>query len=191
MKDDVLDNVKASVPTAWINSLPQRSALTPHADTLLLTEAHLHESERRWQLLGPLIKALFPHEAPEGIIESGLVPLPGVRPDTAGLLLPEAAQPPLLLLKCDNNLPVCGSVKARGGFYEVLTHAEDLARKHGWLQPSEDTTGLLRAEVQQQLSTHRVVVGSTGNLGEPHSSSMAALAVSVRQHTSTVLTWQA
>lgn len=105
------------------------------------------------------------------MIESPLVPLPAVTTATARLLLPQAWQPRMLLLKCDNELPVCGSVKARGGFYEVLTHAEDLARQQGWLQAGDDSSALLRADVQQQLGRHRVVVGSTGNLGEQHSRS--------------------
>lgn len=52
--------------------------------------------------------------------------------------------PGQLLLKRDDELPIAGSVKARGGIYEVLKHTEDLALAAGLITLESDYSELLR-----------------------------------------------
>ena len=69
-----------------------------------------------------------------------------------------------LWLKADNLLPISGSIKARGGIYEVLKHAESLALSHGLLRGGTTMPGWT-APRRGPFGGYRVAVGSTGNLG--------------------------
>ena len=70
-----------------------------------------------------------------------------------------------LFLKEDNRLAIAGSVKARGGIYEVLKHTEDLALVHGLLKPGEGYEHLGDPEKKRFFKDYTIQVGSTGNLG--------------------------
>ena len=70
-----------------------------------------------------------------------------------------------LLLKQDSHLAIAGSVKARGGIYEVLKHTEDLALEHGLLSEGDSYEKLADEECRKFFQDYTVQVGSTGNLG--------------------------
>lgn len=65
--------------------------------------------------------------------------------------------------KMDSQLAVAGSVKARGGFFEVLVHAQQVAEAEGLDLFSEDP--IVQRKVGELFSQHTISVGSTGNLG--------------------------
>lgn len=121
----------------------------------------IRDAEARLRRFGPLLARLFPETAPSsGLLESPLVEIPHMAQwlrDSGGVFSGR------LLLKRDDLLPVAGSVKARGGIYEVLKHAEELARMGGLLQKMDSYSIL--AERRDFFGQYTVSVGSTGNLG--------------------------
>lgn len=136
---------------------------------LALTAADIDDAERRLRRFAPLIMKHFPETIPaQGIIESPLVRIPDMQ-----RILQENEQMPIdgtLLLKQDSDLAIAGSVKARGGIYEVLKHTEELALRYGLLHEQDVKNGSAQA---YEALAHRkdffhqytVQVGSTGNLG--------------------------
>lgn len=143
----------------------QNRRLTPCKDvlpSLPYSFKDVRDAERRLARFAPLIARLFPETEQEGgIIESPLRSAPRLKQAVER----ESASSDIgrLLIKLDSDLPIAGSVKARGGIYEVLFHTEKLALEHGLISGAEDYSRL--AEHRDFFSNYTVQVGSTGNLG--------------------------
>jgi len=89
-----------------------------------------------------------------------------------------------VFVKCDHCLPLTGSIKARGGVYEVLRIAERSALRAGILRPDQDYDVLAAPAARAWFATQRIVVGSTGNLGFAVGRTARALGFEIDVHMS-------
>lgn len=128
-----------------------------------LTLADISQAQARLARFAPYLAKAFPETAANGgLIESPLKELPAMK---AALSQDRGQLPGALYLKCDGHLPISGSVKARGGIYEVLKTAEDIALANGALSLDDNYAAFDEPGLKKLLSEYSIVVGSTGNLG--------------------------
>ncbi|MBM7653299.1 D-serine ammonia-lyase [Neobacillus cucumis] len=124
----------------------------------------VQDADERLKRFAPYIAKVFPEtKLSNGIIESNLKKIPAMKQKLVEIY--NQAFLGDLWLKCDSHLPIAGSIKARGGIYEVLKYAEDLAIEQKLLTPKDDYSILASEEFRRFFTQYTIVVGSTGNLG--------------------------
>jgi D-serine dehydratase len=182
INEQVVQRLRSREELLWINPL-----LSPAGEVLpglSLSLRDIRDAEARLGRFAPVIAALFPDtRAASGVIESPVMPAPRMRGALASPLRRGLA-PGRLYIKADHLLPVSGSVKARGGIYEVLCHAEELALYSGILREGDDYSVMLRPAARGLFGAHAVAVGSTGNLGLSIGTMAAALGFRATVHMS-------
>ncbi|WP_333501321.1 D-serine ammonia-lyase [Kluyvera genomosp. 2] len=158
----LVEDLVALKETTWFN--PGTTSLAEGLPYVGLTAHDVEDAHARLTRFAPYLAQAFPETAATGgIIESELAAIPAMQKR-----LEKAFGQHIngeLLLKKDSHLPISGSIKARGGIYEVLTHAEKLALEAGLLTTKDDYRVLLSPEFKQFFSQYSIAVGSTGNLG--------------------------
>jgi D-serine dehydratase len=146
----------------WLN--PNLEKFETGISSSPLTFEDVRDAEERLNRFAPYNANVFPEtKKMNGMIESPLVRIPSMKKS-----LEEHYQQPFageLLLKCDSHLPISGSIKARGGIYEVLKHAEELALQHQLLTIQDDYSIFDSDLFKTFFSKYSIAVGSTGNLG--------------------------
>jgi D-serine dehydratase len=158
--DAVWTDLSQGTPTFWLNDKVGRAV---GADVPALGLEDVHAAAARWQRFAPALAARFGDAVPDGIIESPLLKIPNVTSKWLSRSAPPSAR---ILLKADHALPIAGSVKARGGIYEVLCVAERIALAKGLLASTQDDyRKLLEPRGADLFARYRLLVASTGNLG--------------------------
>jgi len=181
MDDPIFERIRKRIPLFWENPDRHKAALT--LPTLPLGREDIEDAKRRLHRFAPVISELFPETKPrKGVIESELIDaVPLAREISACYDTP---LPGRYFIKADHALPVAGSVKARGGIYEVLWFAEDIALKHGIITETDSYLTLLSNDAKKLFSDHTLSVGSTGNLGVSIGVTGAALGFHTQVHMS-------
>ncbi len=166
---------------SWFN--PSITRLEEGLSYVGLGSEDIQDASQRLKRFALYLAKAFPETAKtNGIIESEVVPISEMQS-----VLEREYDTPIqgrLLLKKDSHLPISGSIKARGGIYEVLTHAEKLAIEAGLLTESDDYSKLLNEEFRDFFKRFSIAVGSTGNLGMSIGIMSAKLGFSVSVHMS-------
>ena len=177
----IIKDIEQEKEVAWIN--PDKTTMEEAMKTMELSMKDVDDAEARLERFAPFIMKCFPETKPRnGLIESVLTPVPKMQEK-----INEKYNSKLkgrLLLKQDSHLAIAGSVKARGGIYEVLKHTEDLALENGILKPGDSYEKLAEPEAKEFFKGYTIQVGSTGNLGMSIGIMSAAVGYEVIVHMS-------
>jgi len=151
----ILENVMDLKEVEWINDRKMKF------DDLNIEIGfdEIVDAEQRLKRFASYLQGAFNEEEFNGIIESPIFKADNIKGALSENFLGE------VYIKRDDLLSIAGSVKARGGIYEVLKHAEDLLIKNDLISYKDDYKKILNNEIRNFFSKYTISVGSTGNLG--------------------------
>ncbi len=174
-----LQDVAALKETIWIN--PKFQSYEKVKNQLPIREEQIIDAQKRLERFAPFIAQHFPDTRDlKGIIESPLREIPNMLKELQNSHEVKGK----LYLKMDSHLAVAGSIKARGGIYEVLKHTEDLAIENNLISYEDDYSKLASQESREFFNQYTIQVGSTGNLGLSIGITSAAIGYKVIVHMS-------
>ena len=139
----------------WINE--KKKSFADVNDDCELSSADVRDASDRLRRFAPYFMAAFPEtRATGGIIESPLRAIPKMKEALEieyGVEMNEQ-----LYIKLDSHLAVSGSIKARGGIYEVLCVAEQIAMREGGLSLEDDYSVLHSEKYREIFSKYSIAV---------------------------------
>ena len=181
MTNPLVASLSRCEESVWINDKKEKFDIA--ASRAELGKSDIADASARLKRFASYFKAVFPEtEATGGLLES---PLREIDKMKAALEEKYACEiGGKLYIKLDSHLAVSGSIKARGGIYEVLCVAEEIAMREGRLSLEDDYAILADEKYKKLFSKYSIAVGSTGNLGLSIGIISAKLGFSVTVHMS-------
>ena len=159
---NLIENLKKCQESFWIN--PSVKDVRKELSNAAVSKEEIEEARARLNRFKPLFMSLFEETKDKaGIIESPFVAAVDFKK-----VLESRKNTKIkgdVYLKLDSHLPISGSIKARGGIYEVLAHTERLLTKAKLLSYDDDYSIINTPKIKAFLNDYKIAVGSTGNLG--------------------------
>ena len=119
LEPQIVEKIANANEITWIN--PKWENWNTTKEHLEVSEEEISDAEKRLERFAPFIMKCFPETvSSNGMIESELTEIPRMQEYLKKNYHTEI--PGKLFLKKDSHLAVAGSIKARGGIYEVLKH---------------------------------------------------------------------
>lgn len=157
----LLDKILELQPVSWFNPEIKNAS---YLSKLEINSHDIEDARARLKRFAPYFLSAFPEtHKNSGILESPIAAVPNFQAWLSENKNQEFKGS--FWLKLDSELPISGSIKARGGIYEVLQHAESLALKAGLIKLNDDYAKFNTKKFKDFFSKYSVAVGSTGNLG--------------------------
>lgn len=158
----IITDIRNLKETAWLN--PDKQPFREAAAACPLKMADIQDASDRLDRFADYFQLAFPEtQSTRGIIESPIRRICAMQhsmEDTYRCKIPGD-----LWIKLDSHLPISGSIKARGGIYEVLATAETIALENGLLRKGDPYQVFDSQPFRDLFSQYSIAVGSTGNLG--------------------------
>lgn len=180
----LLQQLMNKEPVFWAN---------PNFDAKLADEtvsrAAIFDATARLQRFRPYIETVFPEtNHRRGSIESPLLRIRTMQQSLNNFWQMKALGH--LYLKADNQLPVAGSIKGRGGVYAVLQIAEDIALHYSNLAYEDNYAMLSSNEFKQLFGHFEIVTTSNGNFSIAVATIARKLGFKVRVQLTGSAPWQ-
>ena len=146
MEKTILEKIKSGLPVIYLNKNKREEKSYSIKD--------IKKTYERFIKYSSLIQKKYP-KIDKGIIKSDLVKTKKINDKYFNKID--------LYLKLDNNLPVVGSVKARGSLNAIIDIVEKISQKENWIE-EDFPLNLSRYIEENKFSKYKIIVGSTGNL---------------------------